>query len=182
MLAGCEREPPDLPAGHVTWLDGSGAARFVLRARPRGYRVLAGGTGRWARIEREPGAVRLHGAGRETMLAQRAPEGLQLKDGAGQLRAVVRETPQGLALLDRAAAPLGRLVVDGGQVTVYSAGGLSLGTVTAASDSLVLRSRDGAIVGTVLGSRDPAAAALLLLEDLPLEGRLALLALRLPER
>jgi hypothetical protein len=179
-LSGCEQEPADLPTGHVTWLDGNGVMRLTLRAKPYGYRVVAGGgAGRWARIDRQPGEVRLAGPGRTPVQARRTPEGVQLTDDAGQMHAVVRDSPQGVAIFDRAAAPLGRLIVEGRKVTVYNAGGLPLGTIEATSEVLVQRRSDGAITGTVVGCNDPAAAAILLLEDLPLEQRLALLALRL---
>jgi hypothetical protein len=178
-LSGCEKEPPDLPAGHVTWLDRGGSTRLMMRAKPYGYRVVADGASRWARIDREPGAVRLDGRGRALVLAQRTPDGAQLTDGAGQLRAAVRVTPGGVSILDRAAAPLGRVVVAAGKVLIYNAGGLPLGTVEAGSGGLVQRSRDGAITGTVLGCNDPVAAAVLQIEDLPLEDRVALFALRL---
>ena len=177
-LAGCEKEPPDLPAGHVTWLDASGSPRLILRAKPYGFQVLAGATP-WARVVRDPGEVRLDGRGRVPVHAQRTPEGARVKDAAGELRVDLRVTPRGATLLDRAAAPLGRLVADGSAVLVYNAGGLPLGTVTPASGALVLRSRDAAITGTVVGCEDPAAAAVLLLEELPLEDRVALFVMRL---
>jgi hypothetical protein len=177
-LAACEQEPPDLPAGHVSWIDASGSPRLILRAKPYGFRALAGATP-WARVVRDPGEVRLDGLGRAAVRAQVTPEGARVKDAAGELRVELRVTPQGAALLDRAAAPLGRLVLDNGRVLVYTAGGLPLGSVTPAGGALVLRSRDAAISGSVVGCEDATAGAILLLEQLPLEDRVALFVLRL---
>jgi len=177
-LVGCEKEPPDLPTGHISWLGTSGPPRLILRAKPYGFRVLAG-DGAWARVRRDPGEVRLDGPGRVPVVAQRTPDGARVKDLAGELRVELQATPQGAALLDRAAAPLGRLVLDNGRVLVYNAGGLPLGTVTAAQGALVLRASDAAVTGTVMGCDDLLAAGILLLEALPLEDRVALFALRL---
>jgi hypothetical protein len=176
-LAGCEKEPPDLPSGHVSWLDASGSPRLVLRAKPYGFRVLAGDA-TWARVVRDAGEVRLEGQGRIPVLAQQTPEGARVKHAAGEVRAEVRVTKDGAALLDRAAAPLGRLVLENGRVLVYNAGGLPLGTVTPANGALVLRGGDAAISGTVVGCNDPLAAGILMLEGLPLEDRVALFAMR----
>jgi len=207
-LGGCSKEPPDLPSGHLAWLDEHGAVRLTLRAKPYGYRIALPDGRRWGRIERVNGEVRLSGPAEAIVVARQTSDGVTLVGPSGELRAIVRPVDNGFLILDRAAAPLGRLVRDDQRVTAYTAGGLPVGvaergeTQDAAQGTqgntstrgapgttsarrgtdnttpmLFLRARTQAVVGTLLGSGSPEHGAVLLLEDLPLEDRLALLAL-----
>jgi hypothetical protein len=177
--ASCRREPPDLPRGHVAWLDGAGTTHLGLRATPYGFRVLDGNGDAWGRLERLPGEVRLTGSGRQPVVARIEPDAVVVRDSTGRVlhRVVTQRT--GLAVLDAAGTPVGGIREQRDTVLALAAGGRPVGTVRTSGGVLVLRGHDGLVTGTLLGAPDPGGAAFLLLDQLPLEERVALFVLHL---
>lgn len=180
--AGCKGPPPpaELPAGHLEWRGATGQLRLAWRATPTGYRVLDAARQPLALLERQAGALAVTVDGAAVLRVTVGPEGTIVEAPGGERRHLVREVAGERLVETGARFPVGRVLEVEGVVTAANAGGLPVGTVKPEGERLVLRARDGAVLGTLTGGGRPRDAALLLLEALPLEERAALLAVTLP--
>jgi hypothetical protein len=102
MALACEREPPDLPRGHVRLEDAEGKPVLLLRAREYGYALTDGSGAVRARLQLPrnqavvkafiiAGPVRIDLSGslvtpsRERLRMEVSPDGLRLLDEAGKV-------------------------------------------------------------------------------------------------
>ena len=128
LLAACDREPPDLPTGHVRWTGADGKAVLELRARDYGYALLDDARSLRARIHLPrnqavakafvvAGPVRIDLSGSLSrarggrLRPELHPMGLDLIEEAGTVGSRLRidwPDAQSVTVLDRAGAVIGK--------------------------------------------------------------------------
>lgn len=140
VLAACARasQPPE-PVAELH--DGAGVTTFALLRSDEGLKWRDTRTS----VEGRPSEVAVAQSGALELLAERGRVSLRRVDGV-------------LRVGDERGVPLGRVRTEGEAALLFDAGGTLLVRAQRAGGRVAVSSREGALVGFVTGSLDPATA------------------------